>query len=122
MTDPGENPYVVAAGFTYHPEWTGSLFGPLRFIMRCACIDTHDELTDAWNALIEAGMPEEALAEFESVSLISYDTVLEKIAPVLNAKDKVAEVELARELSGAFREKYLRVSELARRKTVTENR
>jgi hypothetical protein len=39
MTDPDFDPYRAAAGFTYHPEWTGALFAPLRFIIRAACMD-----------------------------------------------------------------------------------
>ena len=47
--------------------------------------------------------------------MVGYDRVLADIAPVLNAKDKVAEVELARELAGVFREKYERVEKMAKR-------
>ena len=62
--------------------------------------------------MVDAGMPEDALREFEDLSMISYDKVLEEIAPVLKAKDKIKEVELARELSGRFREKYRKCREL----------
>lgn len=115
MTDPESNPYEIAADFTYHGEWTGALFTPLRFIIRCACVETHEEQRAAWEALIAAGMPDNALAEFEDLEMIGYDRVLADIAPVLNAKDKVAEVELARELAGVFREKYERVEKMAKR-------
>ncbi len=114
MTDPDVNPYEIAKDFTYHGEWTGALFTPLRFIIRCACVETHEEQRKAWEALIEAGMPADALAEFEDLEMMSYDRVLSDIAPVLNAKDKVAEVELARELAGVFRDKYKRVRKMAR--------
>ncbi|MEM7516006.1 MAG: extracellular solute-binding protein, partial [Planctomycetota bacterium] len=57
MTDPEVNPYELAEGFTYHPEWTGALFGSLRFLIRATCMDPHDEQQAAWQAIIAAGMP-----------------------------------------------------------------
>ncbi len=106
MTDPVVNPYEIAEGFTYHPDWTGSIFNTLRFVIRCACIDPHEEQQAAWKALIERGMPAEGLAVFEDVSLISYEAVTTRIAPILKKKNKVAEIQLARELASAFRENY----------------
>jgi hypothetical protein len=100
MTDPELDPYGVAAAFTYRGEWTGALFHAIRFLIRCTCVEAHQELAAAWGALIEQGFPEEKLAIFDDLALVSYDRVSEEIAPVLAAKDKVAEVALARELSG----------------------
>lgn len=111
QTDPDVNPYEIAKGFTYHPEWTGSLFASLRFVIKCACIDPHEEQKAAWKALINAGMPEKELAGFEDVSRISYEAVLETIAPALAKKDKVTEIQLARELSKDFRDRYHRIAE-----------
>lgn len=105
-TDPDLNPYEIAEGFTYHPEWTGSLFASLRFVIKCTCIDPHEEQQAAWESLIARGMPEDDLARFEDVSEIDYESVLEEIAPVLGRKDKVAEVQLARELAAIFRTRY----------------
>jgi hypothetical protein len=111
QTDPDVNPYEIAKGFTYHPEWTGSLFASLRFAIKCSCIDPHEEQKAAWEALIGAGMPEKELAEFEDVSRISYDAVLADIAPALAKKDKVIEIQLARKLSKEFRDRYHRIAE-----------
>lgn len=110
MTDPDFDPYLAAAGFTYHPEWTGSLFAPLRFVIRAACMDPQDEQHLAWEALLEAGLPEEGVKRFEDISAISHEAVLSKIAPALKNSDKVAQVRLARELSGHFRDQYLKIA------------
>ena len=106
MADPDINPYLIGKDFLYEGKWTGSLFTPMRFIIRCGCVDTHEELHSTWRAMIKAGMPAAALREFEDLSIISYDRVLGDIAPVLRSNDKIQEVELARKLSGIFREKY----------------
>ncbi len=106
MTDPDFNPYEAVADFTYHPEWTAALFNSLRFVIRAACMDAHEEQIAAWRALIDAGLPAEGLARFEDVSLISHARVVAEIAPALKNSDKVAQVKLGRELATAFRERY----------------
>ncbi|MCB1236944.1 MAG: extracellular solute-binding protein [Verrucomicrobiae bacterium] len=116
MADPDVNPYEIAKGFVYEPKWTGAMFYSLRFIIRCACVDTHPEQREAWRALIDAGFPPEATAEFEDIhDLIGYARASGDIASTLKEKDKIREVELARDLAGAFREKYRRVTSLCRR-------
>ena len=115
MADAETDPFEATRGFTYEPAWTGSAFNPLRFIIRCVCVDTHPEQRAAWEALIEAGFPAEALAVFEDVSPINYETALGKIRTTLKSKDKIEEVELARELSGIYREKYRRVQQLTKK-------
>ena len=112
MTDADVNPYELSAGFTYRGKWTGAAFTPLRFAIRCACVDTHIEQRAAWKALAHAGMPAEALAEFEDVSAIGYDRILGEIRTTLESKDKIKEVALARSLSSHFRRKYRKVIDL----------
>ncbi len=48
-------PAAPGAGFVYQPQWTGSLFGVMSFVIRTAFIDPQDELKAAWQALIDAG-------------------------------------------------------------------
>jgi len=107
MTDPDFDPYVAAAGFTYHPEWTGSLFAPLRLVIRAACMDPQEEQHRAWEALLAAGLPADGVARFEEITPISYEAVMKAIVPALKNSDKVAQVRLERELSGHFRAHYL---------------
>lgn len=112
MTDGDVNPYELSKGFTYEGKWTGSAFNALRFAIRCACVDTHIEQREAWRAIIDAGMPTDALAEFEDVSAINYQQITGEIGATLKEKDKIREVALARDLSGHFRRKYQRIIEM----------
>ena len=110
MTDPTFDPYRAAEGFTYHPEWTGALFAPLRFVIRAACMDPHEEQLTAWEALVAAGLPAEGVAAFEEIGPISYEAVVQQIGPALKNSDKVAQVRLGRELAEEFRKRYLAIA------------
>tara|TARA_B100001093_G_scaffold185833_1_gene178571 strand:- start:1274 stop:2950 length:1677 start_codon:yes stop_codon:yes gene_type:complete len=110
MSDPDVNLFELAEGFSYRDDWTGHLFASLRFVIKCACIDPHDELQEAWNHLISDNLPADGLAAFENIEAISYNKVLNEIAPVLKTRNKVAEVELARTLSNSFRNQYKAIS------------
>lgn len=60
MSDGGEDPFAVAAAFTYRPKWTQpvrQLIGPLT---KAVVLDPRDELIEAWRAIIAAGGPERA--------------------------------------------------------------
>jgi iron(III) transport system substrate-binding protein len=113
-SDPEELPYAEQADrLIYRPEWTGRLFRELAFVVRVMCLDTQPELKRAWRALIEAGMPAEALAVFEDVSAVAYEEAGGRIRTALRSKNKVDEIKLANELGNRFRAQYLRVVELA---------
>ena len=112
--DPDVFPYEEAKSFTYHPEWTAALFGPLRFVVRVMCIDPHDEAREALAALIKAHFPPEAARTFADVSSVSYEATKTHINEVLHGGDKLAETRLAAEYSTHFRTQYQRAAELAR--------
>lgn len=57
MSDPEADPYEQAAGFTYHPEWTGRHFALIRQLIKAVILDPRDELRVAWEAIIAAGGP-----------------------------------------------------------------
>jgi len=105
----GENPLV------YNPAWTGDIFRETAFVVRVMCQDTHNELVDAWRAVIAAGLPADALAEMGDLSAVSYADARTRIKAALNSKSKVDEVRLANELAGRFRTQYARAADLARR-------
>jgi iron(III) transport system substrate-binding protein len=113
MTDAGEHPYLQAEDFVYHPQWTGPMLGAIRFLIRVMCVDTHREQREAWRAIITHGMPGDALAAFHDLPGMTYHAVIERIMPILRAKDKVAEVRLARELGAIFRRNYQTATWLA---------
>ena len=112
-SDPEVNPYELARTFTYHEAWTARLFRPTAFIFRVMCIDPHDELTEAWQALIAADFPPAAMAVFSDVSLVDYALASGKIRDALGA-DKIIEVQLAKQLADQFRTQYRHASDLAR--------
>ena len=109
MSDPDYLPYERAADFYYHADWTGPLFSEIRFLIRVMSLDLHPELKAAWAALIENDFPKEATRLFDDLSILDYDLVLEKYAPIVGSGDPEAEVALARELGAKLREQYERV-------------
>jgi iron(III) transport system substrate-binding protein len=113
-SDPEVAPYELARGFVYHDNWTSPLFRSIAFIFRIMCIDTHEELKDAWNELQKAGFPPEAMAIFEDVSAVDY-AAAGKIRESLGG-DKIKEVQLAKTLADHFRDQYRRAAEAARKR------
>ncbi len=113
-SDPAVFPYEDAKSFTYHDTWTGPLFSALRFIMRVSCIDSHDEQSAAWKALIAANFPPQATAAFLDTSKIGFLAARDTIRPALRGSTPLAEVQLARELGDHFRIQYRRAEQLAK--------
>jgi len=113
-SDPNINPYEAAKKFSYHEKWTSDLFQTFAFIVRVMCIDTHDELCAAWKALIDAKFPPQAMAAFENVDEVTYAKARNEILATLREKDKIREIQLAKNLAGKFRENYRRAEELAK--------
>ena len=113
-SDPGESPYAPGNTFVYQPAWTNGLMRELAFVVRVMCQDTHPELVEAWRASIAARLPPEAVAAMQDVSVIDYAQINGRIKAVLQARDKVEEVRLARELAEHFRAQYRRAADLAR--------
>lgn len=112
-SDPDEKPYAPQERLVYHPQWTGRLFREMSFVIRVMCLDTQPELKKAWRALIAAGMPAEALAEFQNLAAVDYVAAGGRIRAALRSKNKVDEIRLANELGNQFRAQYLRTVELA---------
>ena len=113
--DPSADPYAEVTGFTYHPEWTQVLFPALRFVIRVACVDPHEELARAWQALAEAGVPPDALRVFHDLDGLTLTEVRENLLPILKQRDKVREMALARQMGDRFRQRYLEAERLARK-------
>jgi len=108
-SDPEVRPYDDDGGFEYVPAWTQRHFGAMRFIVRAMCIASHDELRDAWEALIEADFPPQATAAFNALEGVGY---LES-ATLLDDLDKLEQSILARTLASRFREQYHKAKQLA---------
>lgn len=111
--DPTADPYAEVTGFVYHPEWTQVLFSALRFVIRVSCVDPHEELARAWHAIVQGGMQPDALRAFHDLDGLTLTEVREKLVPVLKKRDKIREMELAREIGQRFRQRYLEAERLA---------
>jgi ABC-type Fe3+ transport system substrate-binding protein len=57
-SDPDEDPFAIANGFTYHREWTGRYFNLVSSLVKTVAIDPREELGRAWDAITRAGGPE----------------------------------------------------------------
>jgi len=110
---PEADPYNDPGNFEYERALTGGAFNTLRQLVKIMCIDSHHELKNAWSAMAEAGMPEEALAVFSDVSSMPYKTAGQG-DPTLDTRDALAAANRAAELGARFRANYRKASELAR--------
>ncbi len=113
-SDPDAAPYADEEHLISHPEWTGSIFREMAFVIGAMSLDTHDELVTAWREIIAAGMPPQAVARMGDMSVISYDRTTGVIRQAFNSKDKVDELRIANEIGAAFRQQYREAAELAR--------
>lgn len=114
MSDGKEEPFERAKAFTYHAERTAAAFNAIRFLVRVMCVDSHDELHAAWKDIIEAGMPERAIAVLEDLTRVKYEAATGNISKILASRDKAQETRLARELGDAFRTQFIRAGAMAR--------
>jgi len=119
LSEPDINPYLDAGDFVYRSDWTGHLFNPMRFVIRVAFIDPHNELRSAWRAILQARergdheAAELAFEVFSNLDAINYENVSGPIRSALRSGDKLEEVRLARELADHFRNQYRQARGLA---------
>jgi iron(III) transport system substrate-binding protein len=112
-TMPGANPYEDDGNFTYDRTLTGGSFNTLRQLVRAMCIDSHDEMKSAWTALIDAGMPADALAVFHDVSVMTYAKV-GKGDPRFDAASALDAANYANEIGEWFRANYRKAEAMAK--------
>ncbi|MCX6967857.1 MAG: extracellular solute-binding protein [Verrucomicrobia bacterium] len=114
-SDPEVNPFAWAKeNPPYHPEWTATLFRTIAFVIQTMAIDPHEELREAWGALVSAGFPPQATGLFDDVSAVDYATVTSVIKPALGSAQKMDQTRLSKELCDRFRAQYRKVTALAR--------
>lgn len=114
MIDADVMPYETADEFVYDGSLTGKHFSPLRIIIRVMCIDSHQEMKEAWDALIEAGFPEEATKVFYDVAPVGYHEAISRVRKVSKSKDSVAMMRMTNDLGRHFRENYKKAARLAK--------
>lgn len=117
-TMPNARPYQDTGNFIYQSELTGSTFNTLRQLVKIMCIDSHDEMRSAWEAMREAGMPAEALAVFDDVSRVPYSKVGHG-DPILDGNDSLEAAAHAAELGEWFRSNYRKAEQIARTRSLT---
>jgi len=108
----GINPYEDDGNFTYDRELTGKVFNTMRVLVKVMCIDSHDEMKSAWDAIIDAGMPEDALAVFQDVSKVTYG-IAGQGDPGLDSKDSMVQAARMKELGEWFRANYREAERIA---------
>ena len=113
-SDPGDAPYEASDQLIYRASWTSGLFREMSLIVRIMGFDTHPELVAAWREIVAAGQPAEAMAVFQNLDFVDYDEAMGRIKQTLGARDKVEELELAKDLGRRFREQYAKAAEIAR--------
>jgi iron(III) transport system substrate-binding protein len=114
-TMPGVNPYEDEGNFTYDRALTGKVFNTLRTLVKVMCIDSHEEMKSAWEAIIAAGMPEDALAVFQDVSKVTYAIAGQGDAG-LDSKDSMVQAARMKELGEWFRANYREARRIAETK------
>ena len=114
MSDAGEEPFLKAQSFIYHPEWTAGMFDSLRFIIRLMCVDSHEELQQTWAMLARQHNPPRATEIFHQLAIVDYDAARGDITRILTSKDKALQVREARRITDAFRHQYHQALEFAR--------
>lgn len=114
MSDPGERPLELATRFTYHPEWTGRLFGLIRILLRVMVIDCHDELRSAWSAVCKAGGEEAVPQAVAQLRLLPFSYgEAGQVARALG--DKRERIRHTRQWAVFFRRCYREAEQLAQR-------
>lgn len=112
-TMPDAHPYTDPGNFTYRRDLTGGTFNTLRLLVKSMCIDSHEEMKSAWRAIIEAGMPADALAVFSDVSIMPYIPG-GKGDPQLDSGNAFESAERAAQLGEWFRNNYRQAEKMAR--------
>ncbi len=125
LADPAVDPYALAKNFIYYRRWTGSHFGVQRDIIRAMCMDSADELKEAWTQIIQHGGPAKCpqamarLGVLPTVELPGSDGATHVVsltwatAPTIRAP-MYQPLDYMREWTAAFRQNYAEAAELAR--------
>ncbi len=112
-TMPDAHPYEDEGNFTYDRSLTGGAFNTLRQLVTVMCIDSHEEMKSAWAAIVAAGMPADALAVFNDVSIMPYAKGGNG-DPKFDQAGALEAAEYAAELGEWFRANYRKAEALAK--------
>jgi len=113
LADPTINPYSLATNFTYRSRWTAQHFNIQRDLVRAMCLDSVDELHDAWKAIIRNGGPEKQAAAMELFSRLPDKPEPLTWKSAVTFSKKHDRLDYLREWTGFYRENYRRVKATA---------
>jgi ABC-type Fe3+ transport system substrate-binding protein len=116
-TMPDVHPYEDPGNFTYQKELTGAAFNTLRQLVKVMCIDSHEEMKSSWQAIKDAGMPADAVAVFNDVSIVPY-AKSGKGDPRFDGSDALKNAENAALIGEWFRTNYRKAELLAKQRTL----
>lgn len=117
-TMPEVHPYEDPGNFTYQKELTGAAFNTLRQLVKVMCIDSHEEMKASWQAIKDAGMPADAVAVFNDVSIVPY-AKSGKGDPRFDGSDALKNAENAALIGEWFRANYRKAEEMAKKSVST---
>jgi ABC-type glycerol-3-phosphate transport system substrate-binding protein len=117
FADPDVMPYQHASDFAYEPKWTADSLDAIRVAVRVMCIDTQDELRQAWRALAAHGFPPTATDGFGEMGQLVSKDYRRRIGAIMRSGDKLGQVRLLRQLGYRFRNQYELAVRNARRGT-----
>lgn len=113
-SDPDVLPFERSGEFYYEADWTLKYYSVISFVVQVMCLDTHDELREAWGLLIENDFPPRATEIFFDVSASGYSGGGAFLIEVLNRGDPTAVQQERRTLRENFRNNYKLAASLAR--------
>lgn len=114
-----DNPYDHEADFCFHPERTYTHYAAIRWLIKTAFIDAHDELVAAWKAICRAreeknfDRANRAQAILQDFSGFEYDAINQTLQPVLEATSPASALAAQRQFLQRFRKQYLRARDIA---------
>ena len=113
LADPTVNPYHLAEQFVYQRRWTGSHFNVQRDLIRAMCIDSGQELREAWDPTRtnDRASLRQALHHLPTVTLRNLATGNEETVPLTwrTAPDiprRYDRLEYMRKWTQSFRTQY----------------
>ena len=113
-SDPAERPYQQARSFTYHAGRTSPLLRAIAFIVKVMCVDTQDDLSEAYRTLAVSGFARRAAELFDDVRSVDYEAATGPIRTALGSSNPADEIILANRLGAALRRQFREVAHLAR--------
>jgi iron(III) transport system substrate-binding protein len=117
--NPDVNPYSHPERYTYHAEWTLPIFNALHVLLKSICIDPHQELQEAWLAIIQAQKEERfedanaALLVFEDMTGLSYPTIKGPFTDMLNEGTPLQVISTQANLTKRFTDQYRKAAFIA---------